>query len=67
MKNQLKFSILLAIVVAIAVVAVALSVTLAKAAGTTYYVDCSAATNGNGTQASPLNSLASAISIKNIG
>ncbi|MFF7643785.1 carbohydrate binding domain-containing protein [Streptomyces canus] len=30
----------------------------AMAAGSTYYVDCSAATNGNGTQASPWNSVA---------
>ena len=30
----------------------------ALAANTNYYVDCSAATNGNGTQASPWNNLA---------
>jgi len=32
-------------------------VRIAHAAGVTYYVDCSAATNGNGTQASPWNTL----------
>ncbi|MGW0425138.1 carbohydrate binding domain-containing protein [Streptomyces sp. NPDC003015] len=31
----------------------------AMAAGSTFYVDCSAATNGNGTQASPWNSVSS--------
>lgn len=31
----------------------------ALAAGTTYYVNCSAATNGSGTQASPWNTVGS--------
>ncbi|MEV3856664.1 right-handed parallel beta-helix repeat-containing protein [Streptomyces sp. NPDC050095] len=34
--------------------------TPASAASSTYYVDCSAATNGSGTQASPLNSMPAA-------
>ena len=41
-----------------AVLAVALSQAPAIAAGTTYYVDCSASSNGNGSQSSPWNNLA---------
>lgn len=49
----LTFTILVILVAGVA----ALATSLVNAAGTTYYVDCSAATNGNGTQASPWNNL----------
>jgi F5/8 type C domain-containing protein/parallel beta helix pectate lyase-like protein len=45
------------VLIFLAIGAAALMTSLVNAAGTTYYVDCSAATNGNGTQASPWNNL----------
>lgn len=52
-------NVLLILTVLIVLVAgmAALGTSLVNAAGTAYYVDCSAATNGNGTQASPWNNL----------
>ena len=61
MKNKLIFSLLsLTALIVIALGVSILMATSARAANTAYYVDCSAATNGNGTQASPWNTLASA-------
>jgi hypothetical protein len=58
MHKQLRHSIFTLTVLVMIVLGVsALVVTSAKAA-TAYYVDCSAATNGSGTQASPWNNLA---------
>jgi hypothetical protein len=59
MKTQLKYAIiaLAALVVASLVVCGGLVIPSA-AAGTTYYVDCSAGSNGDGSQSSPFNSLA---------
>ena len=54
-----KYAVLtLTILIILAVGVAALATSLVKAAGTTYYVDCSAPTNGSGTQASPWNNLA---------
>lgn len=52
--NLRKLRLVLVLVAGLAVVALAGP---AAAAGTSYYVNCSAATNGNGTSASPWNSL----------
>ena len=58
MKKHLKFSDLALIILLIIFLGVpVLAPNSAKAAGTSYYIDCSAATNGSSTQASPWNSL----------
>ena len=58
MKRVLSRAVASALVLAASLVTLGLSGTAAYAAGTVYYVDCGATTNGSGTQASPWNSTA---------
>ena len=53
--DQKRAAIILAIVLALTIVAFGRMQTTAWAAGTTYYVDCSAGSNGDGSQESPWN------------
>jgi hypothetical protein len=58
MKNQLKYGIIALAALLVVSLAVCGGLILpAQAAGTTYYVDCSAGTNGDGSQSSPWNNL----------
>jgi hypothetical protein len=60
MKTTIKYSALaLAVLLVVALAVWGGLLAPARAAGTSYYVDCSAGSNGNGTQASPWNNLTS--------
>src|SRR6185436_4150062 len=57
MKTYLKLSTLGTLLISLTLAAVVRIATPAFASNTTYYVDCSAATNGSGTQSSPWNNV----------